>query len=258
MEAMEGGKVVPTDKSSGSRLTSAGINLLSFLVCGVLIWTVLDLPLHSAGLSQVIRAHLDLSGVSSPVTAVLLNFRGYDTLLEVGVLLLASIGCLTLTERIPAGSLPPPVAPAGPVLDAMIHLLIPVMLLVGGYLLWAGEHAPGGAFQAGAVLGAAGVLLLLGNKMSPLDPSGWPLRMALAMGFGLFLMTAGGVTGSARSLLQYPLAWAGELIFLLETVVTLSIAVTLITLFAVNPPAESVMPAKPAARKDGAVEEGSQ
>jgi hypothetical protein len=39
----------------------------------------------------VIR-HLPDSGVSNPVTAVLLNFRAYDTLLEIGVVLLALWG----------------------------------------------------------------------------------------------------------------------------------------------------------------------
>ena len=36
-----------------------------------------------------VAAHLAESGVTHPVTAVLLNYRGYDTLLEIAVLLLA-------------------------------------------------------------------------------------------------------------------------------------------------------------------------
>ncbi len=39
---------------------------------------------------------MDRSGVTHPVTAVLLNFRGYDTLLEVAVLLIALVGTWSL------------------------------------------------------------------------------------------------------------------------------------------------------------------
>ncbi len=39
------------------------------------------------------------SGVEHPVTAVLLNFRGYDTLLEIAVLLLALLVMLAVSPR---------------------------------------------------------------------------------------------------------------------------------------------------------------
>ena len=39
---------------------------------------------------------METSGVRNPVTAVLLNFRGYDTLLEMGVLLVALLGVWSL------------------------------------------------------------------------------------------------------------------------------------------------------------------
>jgi multisubunit Na+/H+ antiporter MnhB subunit len=41
------------------------------------------------------------SGVDHPVTAVLLNFRSYDTLLEIAVLLLAVVVALALREAQP-------------------------------------------------------------------------------------------------------------------------------------------------------------
>ena len=58
---------------------------LSLAVGGLVAWAVLGLP-ESAGLREAVTAQMDRSGVSHPVTAVLLNFRGYDTLLEVAVL----------------------------------------------------------------------------------------------------------------------------------------------------------------------------
>ncbi len=120
---------------------------------------VADLAGQEGGLAGQVQARMAASGVSSPVTAVLLNFRGYDTLLEIGVLALAVIGLASLL----AGDLKPlPAEPVDdPVLSALARRLFPVAVLVAGYLLWSGTHAPGGAFQAGAVLGSGGVLLHL-------------------------------------------------------------------------------------------------
>jgi multisubunit Na+/H+ antiporter MnhB subunit len=185
-----------------------------------------------------VHAQLEHSGVQSPVTAVLLNFRGYDTMLEIGVLLLAVLACLALRRGHPPGPVLM-IAPAGPVLAALTHLLVPLMVLVAGYLLWAGEHAPGGAFQAGAVLGAAGVLLLLGEKIRPAEVPEWLLRVVLAVGFLLFLLIAAFLLLWRGQLLEFPSAWAGGLIVLLETVLTISIGATLVALFAANPPALS-------------------
>ena len=54
----------------------------------VLGGAMLDLPLSAINLRIPVAANMGESGVSHPVTAVLLNYRGYDTLLEIAVLLL--------------------------------------------------------------------------------------------------------------------------------------------------------------------------
>ena len=66
--------------------------LLAVPLAGALAWAILDLPAPGRALPAALAAHMDASGVEHPVTAVLLNFRGYDTLLEVAVLLLALLG----------------------------------------------------------------------------------------------------------------------------------------------------------------------
>ena len=73
---------------------------------------VLSLPPDAVGLSAQVAANLETSGVSNPVTAVLLNFRGYDTLLEMVVLLLALLGVWSL------GGAGHPVASVGPGVDS--------------------------------------------------------------------------------------------------------------------------------------------
>lgn len=211
-------------------------NLLVALLLGLLFWAVLDLPPQSAGLHSKVKAHMHVSGVASPITAVLLNFRGYDTLLEIVVLLLASIGCLILRDAPQSHPASAPGQPGEWVLDGMIHVLIPVMLLTAGYLLWAGDHAPGGAFQAGAVLAAAGFLLVLGNRMRFWRTPEWLLRLSLSFGMIVFVLVASLVTILTKNLLQYPENYASILILLIETSVAGSIGCVLITLFAGHPP----------------------
>ncbi|MAT65450.1 MAG: sodium:proton antiporter [Gammaproteobacteria bacterium] len=193
---------------------------------------VLSLLPEPAGLQAQVAAELGRSGVSNPVTAVLLNFRGYDTLLEVLVLLLALLAAWSLEAEPPRREAAP-----GPVLDLLLRLLLPVLVLAAAYLLWAGAHAPGGAFQAGAVLGAAGVLALLaGWRLQP-HLTGLPLRLAIVIGPGGFLLVAWALLLTGRPLLEYPPALAGALILLIETLATLSIAATLAVLFQGSRPA---------------------
>jgi multisubunit Na+/H+ antiporter MnhB subunit len=199
--------------------------LLSLVAAG-LVYSVLSFPHSSAGLSVEVAANLDISGVSNPVTAVLLNFRGYDTLLEMLVLLLALLGVWSL------GALPPERATrAGLVLDTLTGVLTPVLILLAAYLLWVGASAPGGAFQAGAVLGAAGVLLLLAGWRPHPGFTQLPLRLVLVAGPGLFLVTSLVTIATGRHLLEYPPERAQILIVILEIAATLSIGTTLAALF---------------------------
>ena len=199
--------------------------LLSALAAG-LGYAVLSLPSPPPGLSSHVAANLETSGVSNPVTAVLLNFRGYDTLLELGVLLLALLGVWSLGVA-PEHHEPPP----GPVLDMLTRLLAPLLILVAGYLLWVGAHAPGGAFQAGSVLAAAGVLLLLTGRRPGAGFSGLPLRITLAAGLGVFVVVGVVLMLLGGRLLEYPPSFAGALILLIEAAATLSIGTTLAALF---------------------------
>ena len=198
----------------------------SVLVAGGLGYAVLALPRHAPGLSAEVTANLASSGVSNPVTAVLLNFRGYDTLLEMFVLLTAVLGVWSLGLAAPRETSEP-----GPVLDTLVRVVTPVLILVAGYLLWVGAHAPGGAFQAGSVLGAAGVLLLLAGFQPRPFLAEWPLRLVLVAGAGAFIAMAVVTFVLEGRLLKFPPSHAGALILLLEAVATLTIGVTLAALF---------------------------
>ncbi len=211
----------------------AGVVVLG--LAGVLLSTVATLESKAGGLTSEVVARMEESGVSHPVTGVLLNFRAYDTWLEVGVLLVAVLAALTLRRAHDLSSVPSASA-ADPVLDWLSRLLVPMMVLVGGYLLWLGTHAPGGAFQAGAVLAAAGVVLLLSGYRSIAGVEVRLLRFALVAGFGAFLFAAAGTTARTGQLLTFPPAAAGWVILLIELAVTVSIAFTLAALFAAARP----------------------
>lgn len=70
------------------------ILVLLALIGAVLGWVVWQALTGHGGtrLAELALERVPESGVSNPVTAVLLNFRSYDTLLELAVLLAAILG----------------------------------------------------------------------------------------------------------------------------------------------------------------------
>jgi len=183
-----------------------------------------------ARLADEVYVNLADSGVSNPVTGVLLNFRAYDTLLELAVMLAAVLGVLAL------GPARPGYPASGPVFLALTRWLVPLLIVTGGYLLWAGAHAPGGAFQAGALLAAAGVLLRLAGDPAGGLPRGVAFRGLLVAGVAAFLVVGLAVMLAGRPFLDYPVNWAGSLILAIETAATFGIAATLVTAFVCGRP----------------------
>lgn len=199
------------------------VSALSLVLAVALSWALATALARDerASLAPLVAENLSQSGVSNPVTAVLLNFRAYDTLLEVAVLLAAVLGILAL------GPARPGYRPAGELLANLVQWLVPVLMITAGYLLWVGGHAPGGAFQAGAVLAAVAVLLRLSGRNDAGLPAPGGLRWVLAGGLGAFLAVGLGTQMGGGAFLQYPPAWNGSLILLIETAATLGIAATL-------------------------------
>lgn len=206
-------------------LVPLGASLLaSVIILALLARAVWPLAEETAVLPALVDSHLAASGVSHPVTAVLLNFRAWDTLLELLVLLLALLGVRQLgrTEMLlPA---------AWPLLSAWNRLLAPLTIIVGGYLLWRGSHAPGGAFQAGAMLAAGTVMLRLAGLLPRIRWSGWLTRVLMLAGVAIFALVAAGTHWLGAGWLDYPTAWSKPLIMLIEIAASLSIATSLTVL----------------------------
>lgn len=200
-------------------------------LCLVILAVVTGLP-ENEGLTGLVMNNMENSGVSNSVTAVLLNFRGYDTLLEVGVLVLAAAGVLSLRIGIIDRDINgyQAIKPEDPVLSAFSRLMAPLMFLASCYLLYAGTYSPGGAFQAGSVLAASLVLM----RLSGSPPPAWIKIITssiITAGFLIFLIIAGVLLIISGNLLQYPSEHAGSIIFLIEIVLMVSIAFILAELF---------------------------
>ena len=202
--------------------------VVSLAAAAALASVVLSLPQDGAGLIAHVDDRLAMSGVSNPVTAVLLNFRAYDTLLESIVILAALVAAWSLSADAFWGGLPGPRQHAVPdgVLATLGRLLPVVGFLVGIHLLWAGSHAPGGAFQAGTVLAAVWVLVAMAGLAEAPTVASVRLRLALVFGPAVFLVI--GVAGLIRgAFLGFPPDAATVLILVIEASLTVSIAATL-------------------------------
>ncbi|MCG6859994.1 MAG: Na(+)/H(+) antiporter subunit B [Chromatiaceae bacterium] len=103
----------------------------------------------------------DELGAANIVTAVLVTYRGLDTLGEVAVLFISAAGVgLLLRRKVgePAGKTPP--RASSELVQTAIHFLLPLIFVLGIYVFVNGHLTPGGGFQGGAVL-ASGIMLLL-------------------------------------------------------------------------------------------------
>lgn len=207
-----------------SRVMEGMINVMTLALTGIMSWAAWHALEISDGvrLSEQVYAQVPASGVSNPVTAVLLNFRAYDTLLELAVVLVAVLTILTLNEKRPRA----PEIPAA-LLQSMTRWMVPVLVIMAGYILWVGAHAPGGAFQAGAMLAAAMILQQLANTSMQRNINLLLVRILLVMGIFTFVLVGLWMMSLNDDFLAYEPAWSGSLILIIEAAATLSIATAL-------------------------------
>jgi len=183
---------------------------------------------ESDGLKAAVAERLPRAGTDNPVTAVLLNFRGWDTLLETLVLLAALLGVWTLArdDDWPGRAGRAHHTRPDGVLAQFGRVLPPVALVIGVYLVWVGGHQPGGAFQGGTVLAAAWVVTVMAGLLPAPRVDDPALRAALLAGPVAFVVLA--VAGLlAGSFLVFPPDRAKLLLLGLEALLAVSIAATL-------------------------------
>jgi multisubunit Na+/H+ antiporter MnhB subunit len=199
---------------------------------GILFLVLVDITQTRSLLSMLAYEQIPKSGVGNPVTAVLLNFRAYDTMLEVVVLLLALMGVWVIQSKVEkTHEIPILERHESPIINAYIKILFPFTILVAGYMLWAGAHSPGGAFQAAAVLAAIGVLLSLTNNIKPTTFTPFHQLLIAMLGLIIFTCIAFETMIFGNGFLAYQNDLASTIILLIESSLTLSIGLILVILF---------------------------
>jgi multisubunit Na+/H+ antiporter MnhB subunit len=218
------------------RAMTAAIGLGCAGVTAALAAAILLLPDPAPSLAPQVAANMGTTGLGNPVAAVLMSFRGLDTLLEAAVLVLAVVAAWSLAPDDGWGGAPGAVQPPadGP-LALLARLLPPLGILVAVHILWIGKDAPGGKFQAAAILAAMWMLPWMAGRVAAPPVSARWLRLAVAAGPVLFILVGlvGWVTHGA--FLAYPPGLALPIIMVVEVALTASIAIAL-TLLVLGPP----------------------
>ncbi|MDZ7784356.1 MAG: hydrogen gas-evolving membrane-bound hydrogenase subunit E [Halioglobus sp.] len=185
--------------------------------------------------AETARAAAAAHELGNPVTAVLVDFRGFDTLLEMVVLLAACLAPRVLMAQTALPAVNPEPADDSPMVAALLGMATPVLVLTALYLFWAGAHAPGGAFQAGALLGALGVLYRLTGRLAPSEQTPLWLRALLVVGLAAFVLYAMLTAVLSAAPMTLPRPGLQATVLIIEFTLMLSIAATLTLLFSAAP-----------------------
>lgn len=145
------------------KMLKRALAIILLLIVGY--WLAQGLAGVPFGQDRMLVAHYYLdnvkqqTGAVNAVTAVVVNYRGFDTLGEVTVLFIASTGVGALLWRKKKkrtakteGSI---------VLTTGTRLLVPFVMLFGAYIFIHGHLTPGGGFPGGATIATAFLLLYL-------------------------------------------------------------------------------------------------
>ncbi|MCK4833616.1 MAG: sodium:proton antiporter, partial [Gammaproteobacteria bacterium] len=113
-------------------------------------------------------------GAPNLVTAVVVTYRGLDTLGEVTVLFISAAGVGLLLRRSRrkqdidsqdrdnrAEESKNSHKPASEIVETATELLLPMIILFGIYVFMNGHLSPGGGFQGGAIIASGTMFLLL-------------------------------------------------------------------------------------------------
>jgi multisubunit Na+/H+ antiporter MnhB subunit len=219
-----------------SALVRVAAAALCLVIASALAAVVVTMDDPGATLAPEAARHLPEIGVGNPITAVLMAYRAFDTMLEKVVLILALIGVWSLaSDRVWGGVAGPVVSEPQGALAFLAQLLPPIGIVVGIHVTWVGANEPGGAFQGGALLAAMALIVMMARLTeAPAVSRRW-LRLVVLGGPAMFLLI--GILGFAVAgdFLAYPVGLAKPLILFIEAFMVPSVAATL-PLLVVGPP----------------------
>jgi len=111
--------------------------------------------------------------VSNTVTAIVVNYRGFDTLGEVTVLFLAATGLASIMfRRKRKGEKDIRAKKASSrIIQIGSQILFPIIILLGAYVFIHGHLSPGGGFQGGVIIATASLLMLISYRKFKINHS---------------------------------------------------------------------------------------
>lgn len=219
--------------------------LVGFLCLGValgLAAAIFALPATAPSLAPaaVAEQYGRGAGLGNPITAVLISYRAFDTMLEKVVLILAVVGVWSVGGDEVWGGAPTPLRapPADGAIRFLAQILCPAGVVIGVHIFWVGADAPGGAFQGGALLAAMWMAAMMAKIVEPPPISAPWLRLTLIAGPAVFLLIGLAGVGLADAFFAYPQDFAKPVILFIEAFMVASISIALPLLVA-GPPARS-------------------
>lgn len=155
--------------------------LIAVLITGaLLLYAVADFPAFGDPKSPANASNISThyitqaqpeTHVPNMVTAILADYRGYDTLFETVVIFTAGTAIIAILGLYPvrfqSQKLPPDVEVKDRdlIIIQTCRMLLPVIQLFGLYVIAHGHYSPGGGFQGGVILGASLILWAIARDL---------------------------------------------------------------------------------------------
>jgi multicomponent K+:H+ antiporter subunit A len=188
-----------TPQSSHLRKFRDGaLALLTGTVVGVLTWAVLTRPYETIA-GYYLENSVPGGGGRNVVNVILVDFRGFDTLGEITVLVIAALGIYAMLDGLLLTA--PDTDPQGQpwakdrhplILQTVSRPLLALILLVAVYIFLRGHNLPGGGFIAGLVTALALVLQYLASGIQ-WSQQRLPLNYTAIAATGLLFATLTGL-----------------------------------------------------------------
>lgn len=150
----------------------------------------------------IIESAEQVSGSANVVTAIVVQYRGLDTLGEVTVLFVSALGVALLATSLRDRVFQSMFADdhGGFILQMGGRILLPFIVLIGVYIVAHGHLSPGGGFPGGVLIATAIFILLLTGQVSVMPHGLLNVLEALA-GLGFIGLGALGFMGDNPSFL---------------------------------------------------------
>ncbi|RAP23553.1 sodium:proton antiporter [Candidatus Marinamargulisbacteria bacterium SCGC AG-343-K17] len=178
-------------------------------------WGDANSPVNTNVAGYYVESAYKDTKVPNLVTAVLADYRGFDTMFETCVVFIAVLGIFMLLKKeddeVTDSSI------ESQTNDSLIirvasRFMVPFIQLFGLYVVAHGHHSPGGGFQGGVILGASLILLAMAYDMKYVQNLLSMRKMIVFSALGVFIFAGWGLVPVflGSNFLDYS-AWAALL-----------------------------------------------